>query len=63
MSSASSPPCVNPCLCFLFPLPPLTQAIGNGELYEQHQQLVEARKELADQDAVRHASCIVFNSI
>ncbi|PSC71853.1 Structural maintenance of chromosomes 5 [Micractinium conductrix] len=31
------------------------KAIGNGELYEQHQQLVEARKELADQDAHKEA--------
>lgn len=29
------------------------QAIGNGELFEQHRQLIDVRKQLADHDHVR----------
>lgn len=39
------------------------QAIGNGELFEQHQRLIEVRKQLADHDHVSclgHTGCLVY---
>ena len=34
-------------------LPACLQAIGNGELYEQHAELIKVRKALWEQDMVR----------
>lgn len=34
-------------------LPARLQAIGNGELYEQHAELIKVRKQLREEDMVR----------
>lgn len=39
------------------------QAIGNGELFEQHQRLIEVRKQLADHDHVSYSGrCRLFGT-